>query len=127
MKKIHLKRIYEPYESVDGYRILVDRLWPRGIKKEAAHLTEWCKEVAPSNEIRKKFCHDVELFEEFRRSYLQELRDEEAKSQKVDEICKLALEDRVTLLYAAKDPLHNNAVVLEEEISCRLEQSKDGN
>lgn len=115
MGNIELKRIYEPYEETDGYRILVDRLWPRGIKKENARLAHWLKEVAPSNELRKSFCHEVELFGEFKERYLQELRTE-AKSLKVDEICELALVDTVTLLYAAKDPLHNNAVVLREEL-----------
>ena len=116
MSNIFLKRVYEPYDETDGYRILVDRLWPRGISKDAARLSFWFKEVAPSNELRKSFCHVPELFEEFRTKYLDELRTENEKGDLVREILKLAKEDRVTLLYGAKEPIYNHAQVLMKEL-----------
>lgn len=117
MPEIFLKRVYEPYDEVDGYRILVDRLWPRGISKDNARLSGWLKEIAPSPDLRKWFCHKPELFEEFRTRYVNELRTDEQKLHLIDQIISMASKDRVTLLYGAKDPIHNHALVLKEELT----------
>lgn len=116
MANIFIKRIYEPFDELDGCRILVDRLWPRGISKDAARLSYWFKEVAPSNELRKSFCHVPELFEEFRTNYLNELRTDDEKRELVRQILELAEKDRVTLLYGAKESIYNHAQVLMEEL-----------
>jgi len=116
MKRIILHRIYDKSNYSEGIRILIDRIWPRGIKKEDANIDYWFKEVAPSSELRKWFGHKPERFEEFRLKYLQELRNDEEKSQKVDEICQILAEDNVILLFGAKDIERNNAVVLKEAI-----------
>lgn len=120
MANIFLKRIYEPVDETDGYRVLVDRVWPRGISKENAKLTEWMKEIAPSSELRKWFCHKPELFDEFRQRYLAELRMDETKNNLVKQLTDMAQKGKITLLYGAKDQIHNQAVVLEEEIKRRL-------
>lgn len=106
-----LKRVYLPAEETDGYRILVDRLWPRGISKEKAKIDLWLKEVAPSNELRKWFGHDPEHFNEFTERYKAELQ----ASGALEEL-RQAIQEHpdVTLLYAAHDEQHNNAVVLQE-------------
>ena len=119
MADIFLKRIYDPYDEMDGYRILIDRLWPRGISKEAAKLDEWLKDVAPSSELRKWFCHKPELFEEFTVKYVEELRHDEEKVKAVDHILELAGQGRVTLLYGAKEPVYNHAIILQEELQRR--------
>ncbi|MEH7082584.1 DUF488 domain-containing protein [Neobacillus drentensis] len=116
MDNIFLKRVYEPFEEVDGFRILIDRLWPRGISKDAAKLSYWFKDLAPSNELRKWFCHKPELFEEFRSRYLEELRSDEQKREYIRQIFEMAAQGPVTLLYGAKDPVHNHARVLKEEL-----------
>ncbi|NWQ40695.1 DUF488 domain-containing protein [Bacillus sp. EB106-08-02-XG196] len=116
MGDIFLKRVYEPYDESDGFRILVDRLWPRGISKEAARLTAWQKEVAPSPELRKWFCHKPELFDEFQTKYIEELRTDEQKLRMIDELIHLTSEGNITLLYGAKDPVYNHAIVLEGEL-----------
>ncbi len=106
-----IKRAYAPAESADGYRILVDRLWPRGISKEKAKIDLWLKSVAPSNELRKWFGHDPERFAEFDRRYRAEL----AESGALDELRAVLREHPdATLLFAAHDEAHNNAVVLKE-------------
>lgn len=108
---LKIKRIYETPDEADGYRILVDRLWPRGVSKEQATIDEWLKEIAPSPELRDWFGHKPERFEEFRIRYQTELADNDA----ILKIKKLETENKtVTLLYAAKDPVHNHAVVLME-------------
>jgi uncharacterized protein YeaO (DUF488 family) len=112
-----LKRVYESYDEADGFRILVDRLWPRGISKEAARLMAWHKEVAPSPDLRKWFCHKPELFEEFRTKYIAELRSDKQKQKIINEIISLESKGRVTLLYGAKNPVFNHAIVLQEELS----------
>ena len=105
-----IKRAYAPAEAADGYRILVDRLWPRGISKEKAKIDLWLKSVAPSNELRKWFGHDPERFAEFDRRYRAEL----AESGALDELRAVLREHPdATLLFAAHDE-HNNAVVLKE-------------
>jgi uncharacterized protein YeaO (DUF488 family) len=108
------KRAYDPPSSGDGRRILVDRLWPRGIKKEVAAVDEWAKEVAPSDELRRWFAHDPSKWDEFRRRYAHEL---EGKAELTDRIRKEAEKGTVTLLFAAKDVAHNNAVALKEALS----------
>ena len=107
---IKLKRVYEDWEEDDGYRILVDRLWPRGVSKEKARVDLWLKEIAPSTELRKWFGHDVQKWEEFQKKYKKEL---ETKKGLLDQIKQLEQEHSViTLLYAARDTEHNAAVVL---------------
>ena len=114
MTSWHIKRIYEEPAGTDGYRVLVDRLWPRGISKEAARLDEWCKDVAPSTEARRDFGHDPSRFEEFRDRYRAELKTSGAAEALVE---RLAGQPVVTLLYAAHDPNINQAVVLQEVLS----------
>ncbi|MCH6265549.1 DUF488 domain-containing protein [Neobacillus citreus] len=116
MANIFLKRVYEPYNESDGCRVLVDRLWPRGISKDAARLDHWYKEIAPSPDLRKWFCHKPELFDEFRSRYIQELRTDEEKLRLTSQIFEMAASQNVTLLYGAKDTVYNHAVVLYEEL-----------
>lgn len=108
---IQLKRAYEPATAADGKRVLVDKLWPRGIKKENAQIDEWLKEVAPSTELRKWFNHQVEKWPEFQQRYQQELQGNSALEQ-----LRAWAQDcsKLTLVFAAKDELHNNAVVLKQ-------------
>jgi uncharacterized protein YeaO (DUF488 family) len=113
MSAIKVKRIYEPQDSSDGQRVLVDRIWPRGIGKEQAALTEWMKDVAPSTELRNWFQHLPERFAEFQRRYEAELSAPAAKLH-VDRLLRWAAEGPLTLLYAAKDERHNQAVVLKQ-------------
>lgn len=108
---IKIKRIYEDPAKSDGVRILVDRIWPRGISKEKAHLDDWMKEIAPSTELRKWFDHQDERFEEFSVKYKKELQD---KSDLIQELLDKAKSKRLTLLYGAKNEKHNQAVVLKE-------------
>ncbi|GAM10314.1 putative protein [Geobacter sp. OR-1] len=110
---IRIKRVYSEPEAEDGIRILVDRLWPRGVAKEAARIDEWCKEIAPSNELRQWFGHDPARWDEFRGRYRQELAGHE---DILTRLRNIAQKGAVTLLYAAKDEEHNNAVVLKELI-----------
>ena len=111
MGKVSIKRIYEPYAASDGFRILVDRLWPRGLKKEDARIDRWMKEVAPSSALRKWFDHDPAKWGEFTRRYREELQTNPAFT----ELAGLIKEKgpAVTLLYGAKDEAHNQAVVLQ--------------
>ncbi|WP_066072671.1 DUF488 domain-containing protein [Neobacillus soli] len=122
MKNIFLKRVYEPVDEADGQRILIDRLWPRGISKEEARLTYWLKDAAPSTELRKWFGHLPERFEEFQSRYLHELRTNEQQSLAVDQIIEWSSNRPVTLLYGAKDPIHNHAQVLMEELIFRMDK-----
>jgi uncharacterized protein YeaO (DUF488 family) len=108
---IRLKRAYDPREPADGYRVLVDRLWPRGVSKDEAHLDEWARELAPSPELRRWFGHDPARFEEFRRRYLDELA---GHGEKLAELRGRARHGTVTLVYGARDTEHNDAVVLAE-------------
>ncbi len=105
---IKIKRIYEPAEKNDGYRILADRLWPRGLSKKEAKLDLWLKDIAPSNELRKWYSHDPRKWPEFKKRYSKELKD------KKNQIKLIPKSKNVTLLYGAKDEEHNNAVVLKE-------------
>lgn len=108
---IKLKRIYEEPSKSDGARILVDRIWPRGISKEDAKLDHWIKEIAPSTELRKWFDHKDERFIQFREKYKKELDDHK---ELIKELLALANKGRLTLLYGAKNTEHNQAVVLKE-------------
>jgi uncharacterized protein YeaO (DUF488 family) len=108
---IKIKRIYQEPDPQDGLRFLVDRLWPRGISKERARVDRWLKEIAPSDELRRWFSHDPAKWDEFRSRYLAELKDQRSL---LDEIIGDARKETVTLLYAARDEEHNNAVVLKE-------------
>ena len=110
---VKIKRIYEPYSKDDGYRILIDRLWPRGIKKEGAHIDKWLKAVAPSTELRKAFNHMVDKWEKFKIAYHTELKNSPAVSELFDDIRE---HQTVTLLFAAKDEHHNHALVLQQFI-----------
>ncbi len=106
-----IKRVYAPCEASDGFRVLVDRLWPRGVSKERAKVDVWLKDIAPSSELRKWFGHDEKRFAEFRRRYLRELAANEALA----ELKRLAkTHKKLTLLYAAKDEEHNEAVILRD-------------
>ena len=109
-----VKRIYEPIGNKDGYRILVDRLWPRGIKKENAEIDTWLKEVAPSTELRKWFHGGEGNFAEFRKKYLAELKENPALT---DLKSLLKAHKKVTLLYASKDEGHNHAHILADLLS----------
>jgi len=106
---VKAKRIYEDTARGDGYRILVDRLWPRGIKKEAAGIDKWLKDVAPSNELRKWFGHETSKWKQFLSKYREELKDNPALEELRADIRK---HKNVTLLYAAKNEEHNQAMAL---------------
>ena len=108
---ILLKRAYEPVESSDGFRILVDRLWPRGISKSSAHIDLWLKEIAPSTALRKWFGHDPLKWVEFRDQYFLELR---RNPEIVEQLTEYLRRGVVTLIYGAKDKEHSHAVVLKE-------------
>jgi uncharacterized protein YeaO (DUF488 family) len=110
-KEIRIKRVYAEPSQEDGKRILVDRLWPRGLTKEKAKVDLWMKEVAPSNELRKWFAHDPRKWPEFKRKYVGELR---AQSEPLAQLRREANHGTVTLLYGARDEEHNEAVVLLE-------------
>lgn len=114
-KRIPIKRVYEPYSPDDGYRILIDRLWPRGLTKEKAKIDLWLKSIAPSNELRKWFGHDPEKWSEFQKKYKAEI---EANTESVSTLKKALKEQKVvTFIYSAKDELHNDAVVLQAVFS----------
>ena len=120
MKELRIKRIYEAIEEQDGYRVLTDRLWPRGIAKAKAAIDLWEKTVAPSTELREWFGHIPERFPEFTERYLQELEDN-SDATKFVELCQKQLEkSNVTLLYGAKDEVQNQAVVLQNFINKHL-------
>lgn len=110
--RISVKRVYASVSDEDGYRVLVDRLWPRGIKKEEAAIDLWRKEIAPSAELRKWFGHDPLKFDEFRRRYIKELEQNPDMEQFVKVLQHSGR--AITLLYGAKDELHNQAVILKE-------------
>jgi uncharacterized protein YeaO (DUF488 family) len=120
MTVIHIKRAYEPAAPGDGKRFLVDRVWPRGVTKDALHIDAWLKEVAPSTELRKWFGHDAARWSEFQQRYRRELRGD---AQGLAPILEAAQTGDVTLVYGARDTEHNQAVVLkqfvEEELAKR--------
>ncbi len=108
---LKLKRIYEDAAKGDGVRILVDRLWPRGISKEKANVDEWMRDIAPSNELRKWVHEDPSRWDEFKRRYFKDLREH---TETIESLRKIAKRKAVTLLFAAKDVERNNAVALLE-------------
>ena len=110
------KRIYEEPDNNDGYRVLVDRLWPRGVSKDEAKIDEWVKHIAPSNELRKSFDHQPEKMAEFKKKYLDEIEGNELAEEFRSSILEELNKGTVTLLYGAKDEENNNAVVLKEWI-----------
>ena len=109
---LKLKRIYEKPEKDDGYRILIDHLWPRGISKEKAKIDIWLKEIAPSNELRQWFNHDPKKWLEFQKRYKEELKSKKETIAELKDIIKK--EKKITLLYSAADTEHNNAVALKK-------------
>lgn len=113
---IQLKRVYDPVSSKDGTRFLIERLWPRGIKKTSLRLDGWLKEVGPSHELRRWFSHDPKKWDEFRRRYFSELRQ---NPKAWTPILKAAREGRVMLLFSSHDTEHNNAVALREFLGVR--------
>lgn len=119
-QNIRVKRIYEPASAGDGTRILVDRLWPRGITKEEAKLDQWNREVTPSSRLRSWFRHDPERFVEFSHRYRAELA---AHTNALDDVRRQARKGPITLLYAAKDDTHNHAIVLRNVL---LERTNEG-
>jgi uncharacterized protein YeaO (DUF488 family) len=116
LKKVHVKRIYEPPARSDGTRILVDRLWPRGVARAEASLDAWIKDVAPSDTLRRWYSHDPEKWPEFRARYIAELKHNPAVVELQDRAAK---SKTLTLLFAAKDNLRNNAMVLQEFLTDR--------
>jgi uncharacterized protein YeaO (DUF488 family) len=114
---IRLKRVYDPASPTDGLRILVDRLWPRGMKKEDAALDRWERDVAPSNELRKEFGHHHSRWDEFKARYFAEL---EASPEPLERLAGEARKGTVTLLFAARDTEKNNAVALAEYLRKRV-------
>ena len=108
---IKLKRAYESPAPDDGTRILIDRLWPRGVKKADAAIDEWMKDIAPSNGLRKWYGHDPARWQEFRRRYQSEIRQH---PDQFDRLCTLAQHGRITLVFSAHDEAHNDAVVLKD-------------
>jgi uncharacterized protein YeaO (DUF488 family) len=112
-KMLRIKRVYEKRNPGDGKRILVDRLWPRGLTREEAAIDEWMKDLAPSDELRRWFGHEPEKWPEFQRRYTQELLSPD-KVKLVDKVVRMAMDGNVTIVYAARDTEHNNAKVLEE-------------
>jgi|SRR5690554_6253710 len=108
---MNIKRVYDQPEKGDGYRILVDRVWPRGLTKKKAAVDLWLKDIAPSTEIRKWFGHDPAKWQEFRKRYKQELKE---NNESVSVLEKALKKGKVTLVYGAKDEEHNQAVVIKD-------------
>jgi uncharacterized protein YeaO (DUF488 family) len=111
---VRAKRIYDAAKPDDGYRVLIDHVWPRGVSRERADLDEWARDLAPSDDLRKWFAHISERFEEFRARYRRELS---VHGESVEALRRRARKERVTIVYAARDQEHNNAVVLVELLS----------
>ncbi|TFE66707.1 hypothetical protein A7Q09_01745 [Methylacidiphilum sp. Yel] len=120
VKKICIKRVYEEPSAQDGYRILVDRLWPRGMHKEQLKIDFWAKDWAPSDELRKWFTHDPQKWEVFSKKYVEELT---SKEHAIKEHLSNCPSPTVTLLYSAKDTVHNQAVVLKSFIETKLKDN----
>lgn len=118
MISVNLKRVYNDYSESDGYRVLVDRLWPRGVKKEALHYDLWAKDLTPSGELREWFHEDPEnRWIEFSKHYKRELENSEPAKKVIEELKK---HKKITLLYAAKDTVHTHAKILKEFIDSKL-------
>ncbi len=114
---IHLKRVYDPAASADGKRFLVERLWPRGVKKEVLRLDAWLKDVAPSDGLRRWFSHDPAKWDEFQRRYVQELDGNKSAWQP---LLEAARHGAVTLIYSSHDTEHNNAVALRQYLEHKM-------
>jgi uncharacterized protein YeaO (DUF488 family) len=110
-RDVRIKRVYDPVEDGDGYRVLIDRMWPRGVSRERARLDEWARELAPSEDLRRWFGHDPERFAEFRMRYRAELEDQR---ERLEDLRRRSREGPLTIVYAARDREHNNAVVLAD-------------
>jgi len=119
--EIKIKRIYEVSKN-DGFRILVDRLWPRGVKKEESRIDLWFKEIATSEKLRKWFKHDISKWEEFKKKYEEEINQNEENLKRLIEIIKN--KKVVTLIFSAKDKEHNNAIVLKEVLMKRVKNER---
>ncbi|WDL97558.1 DUF488 domain-containing protein [Alicyclobacillus sp. ALC3] len=117
--KLQLKRVYEPWCESDGKRVLIDRIWPRGVSKGNAKVDIWLKQIAPSQDLRAWFSHDPERFDAFRSAYQMELSSQEEKRTAVETVLGELCEGDVTLLYGAKDSVHNHAVVLYNYLQTR--------
>jgi uncharacterized protein YeaO (DUF488 family) len=120
MPRIGIKRAYEEPARADGARVLVDGMWPRGVKKEDLKVEEWMRDLAPSAGLRKWFGHDPERWDEFRHRYFAEL-DERPESWR--KLAEMARKGKVTLVYSARDEQHNNAVALKEYLEARMGRS----
>jgi uncharacterized protein YeaO (DUF488 family) len=121
--RIRLRRIYEPVQPREGTRVLVDRVWPRGISRDQARLNYWYKALAPSTELRKWFGHDPKLWAAFKQKYRKELRQDHKREQ-LEALAEMARSDGLLLLYGAKDTAHNQAVVLREVLEEMLQSSE---
>ena len=119
---VRLKRVYDPPKRTDGRRILVDRLWPRGVSKAEARLDQWIREIAPSAGLRRWFGHEPQRWDEFRRRYRAELAEQ---AERLTDLRRRAQEGPVTLVYAAGDGKHNHALVLRDAILERKDHSND--
>ncbi len=113
---VNIKRAYEKPDHEDGVRVLVDRMWPRGVSKEKLKIDHWMKEVAPSNDLRKWFNHEEEKFGEFKKRFKKELKEEDEAKETLEKLKKLTIKEKkhLTLVYGAKDEKHNQAIVLKE-------------
>ncbi len=119
MVNLQLKRVYDPIDVTDGERILVERLWPRGIRKSTQKIDIWIKDVAPSTALRKWFAHDPSKWEEFKNRYRQEL-ETTSKAGLLKLMGRIKSSSAVTLLYSTKDPVHNNAIFLMSVVKEKL-------
>ncbi len=120
---VKIKRIYDDPEPGDGYRVLVDRLWPRGVRRDDAEIADWLRDLAPSDELRVYFGHDPAKWDEFRQRYAREL-EAPARQELLRELAARAKARTVTLLYAARDTASNNAVVVKEALEGMLSKTR---
>lgn len=120
---VRVKRVYETPSASDGRRILVDRLWPRGLSKQDAAVDEWMKEIAPSTDLRRWFAHDPGRWKEFQRRYRRDLREQ---GDLVDALVQVGSRGVVTLLFGARDPVHNDAMVLVSVVRARIARATRG-
>jgi len=118
---LKIKRAYEKKESTDGRRILIDRLWPRGLTKGEAGIDEWLKDLSPSSELRKWYGHDPEKWSEFKKRYVRELSSADKKDL-LDDLAREASHRNVTLVYGARDTEHSDARVLQELVNLRMQK-----
>ena len=117
MEQVQIKRVYDPPRKADGCRVLVDRIWPRGLSKHDAQIDLWMKDIAPSTELRKWFNHDPARWRVFQKKYQAELRQ---LSEKLNELRARAQKERITLVYGARDTEHNQALVLQELLTGKM-------